>query len=158
MCVAGVADRAGRVASSGPRRFFLRVRVNATTGVFLFSFGQGREVCARIGQGAEFTSCRGREPHSSNARRSLLDGTARRFVALAVPCCVLLSFLSRCRRRGCLLFVRRGGSCVMVTRGVDGLAKLGGMGPQIASLVRHSEDVIKVHTVYCILYSGGDKK
>lgn len=34
----------------------------------------------------------------------------------------------------------------MVTRGVDGLAKLGGMGPQIASLVRHSEDVIKVST------------
>lgn len=32
----------------------------------------------------------------------------------------------------------------MVTRGVDGLAKLGGMGPQIASLIRHSEDEIKV--------------
>eukprot|EP00903_Cladosiphon_okamuranus_P014508 g13457.t1 len=40
-------------------------------------------------------------------------------------------------------YLRRGGSCVMVTRGIDGLAKLGGMGPQIASLVRHSEDVIK---------------
>ena len=40
----------------------------------------------------------------------------------------------------------------MVTRGVDGLAKLGGMGPQIASLVRHSEDVIKVRTVYCIFW------
>ncbi|CAM9130911.1 unnamed protein product [Scytosiphon promiscuus] len=39
--------------------------------------------------------------------------------------------------------LRRGGSCIMVTRGVDGLAKLGGMGPQIAALVRHSEDVIK---------------
>ncbi|CAN0278710.1 unnamed protein product [Pylaiella littoralis] len=39
-------------------------------------------------------------------------------------------------------YLRRGGSCVMVTRGVDGLAKLGGMGPQIASLVRHSEEVI----------------
>lgn len=36
----------------------------------------------------------------------------------------------------------------MVTRGVDGLAQLGGMGPQIASLVRHSEDLIKVRTVY----------
>ena len=32
----------------------------------------------------------------------------------------------------------------MVTRGVDGLAKLGGMGPQIAALIRHSEDEIKV--------------
>ncbi len=31
-----------------------------------------------------------------------------------------------------------------MTRGVDGLARLGGMGPQIASLVRHSENVIKV--------------
>ncbi|CAM9326292.1 unnamed protein product, partial [Ectocarpus fasciculatus] len=42
-----------------------------------------------------------------------------------------------------VFYLRRGGSCVMVTRGVDGLARLGGMGPQIASLVRHSEDVIK---------------
>lgn len=29
-------------------------------------------------------------------------------------------------------------------RGVDGLAKLGGMGPHIASLIRHSEGQIKV--------------
>ncbi|CAM9849459.1 unnamed protein product, partial [Ectocarpus sp. 12 AP-2014] len=42
-----------------------------------------------------------------------------------------------------VFYLRRGGSCVMVTRGIDGLARLGGMGPQIASLVRHSEDVIK---------------
>ncbi|CBJ26974.1 conserved unknown protein [Ectocarpus siliculosus] len=42
-----------------------------------------------------------------------------------------------------VFYLRRGGSCVMVTRGLDGLARLGGMGPQIASLVRHSEDVIK---------------
>ena len=32
----------------------------------------------------------------------------------------------------------------MVTRGVDGLARLGGMGPQIAALIRHAEDEIKV--------------
>lgn len=48
----------------------------------------------------------------------------------------------------CLLpldeFQRGGGTCVMVTRGVDGLAKLGGMGPHVAALVRHSENEIKV--------------
>lgn len=48
----------------------------------------------------------------------------------------------------CLLLLdeiqRGGGTCVMVTRGVDGLAKLGGMGPHVAALVRHSENEIKV--------------
>lgn len=42
----------------------------------------------------------------------------------------------------------------MVTRGVDGLAKLGGMGPQIAALVRHSEEVIKVTNAFSCCRTG----
>ncbi|CAM9699437.1 unnamed protein product, partial [Choristocarpus tenellus] len=36
-----------------------------------------------------------------------------------------------------------GGSSIVVTRGAGGLVRGGGMGPQVASLVRHTEDVIK---------------
>lgn len=31
-----------------------------------------------------------------------------------------------------------------MSRGVDGLARLGGMGPHVGSLIRHSEEAIKV--------------